>query len=63
MTVCVRVVGLRVCRPPAVVLHGRLVALARSARAFALALIDAQFQSVPLFPRPKKQNAPRSLRC
>ena len=34
-----------------------------SARSFALALVDAQLQPVPLLPRPKKQNAPRSLRC
>ena len=63
MMVCVRVVGLRVCHPSAVVLHGRLIALAPSARSFALALVDAQFQSVPLLPRPKKQNAPRNVRC
>ena len=43
------------CHPPAVVLHGRLIALAHSARSFALALVDTQFQSVPLLPRPKKK--------
>ena len=47
----------------AVVLHGRLMALAPSARFFALALADTQFHSVPLLPRPKKQHTPRSLRC
>ena len=39
-----------------VVLHGRLIALAHSARSFALALVDSHFQSVPLLARPKKQN-------
>ena len=42
---------------------GRLIVLAQSARSFALALVDAHFQSVSLLSRPKKQNAPRSLRC
>ena len=46
-----------------VVLRGRLIALAHSATSFALALVHTQFQPVPLLPRPKKQNAPRSLRC
>ena len=41
------------CHHPAVVLHGRLIALAHSARSFALALLDTQFQSVPLLPRPE----------
>ena len=63
MMVCVRVVGL-VCHPPAAVNHGRLIALAHSARSFTPTLVDTQFQSVPLLPRLKKQNtAPRSLRC
>ena len=43
--ICVRVVGL-VCHPPAVVLHGRLIVSAHSARSFALALFDGQIQSV-----------------
>ena len=51
------------CHSLAAVLHGRLVDLAYSARSFALALVDTQFQSVPFLPRPKKQYAPRSLRC
>ena len=63
MMVCVRVVGVRVCHPPAVVVDGRLIALAHSARSFGLAVVDAQFQSFPLFPRPRKQNAPSCLRC
>ena len=50
-----------VCHPPAVVLHGRLIALAHSARYFALALVDTQFQSVPLFPRPKKTKCSTQL--
>ena len=58
--VCARVVGLGY--PPAAVLRGRLIALAHSARPFALALVDAQFQSAPLLPRPKKKNAPRTSR-
>ena len=51
------------CLPPAVVLRGCPIALAHSARSFSLALVDAQFQSVPLLPRPKRQNDLRSLRC
>ena len=42
------------CHPPAVVLHGRLIASAHSASSFALALVHTQFQSVPLSPRLKK---------
>ena len=43
MMVCVRVVGL-VCHPPAAVNHGRLIALAHSARSFTPTLVDTQFQ-------------------
>ena len=49
------------CHPPAVVLHGRLIALAHSARSFALALVDTQFQSVPFLPRPKKTRGSTQL--
>ena len=42
------------CHHPAVVLHGRLIALAHSARSFALALVHTQFRSVSLLPRAKK---------
>ena len=52
-----------VCHPSAVVLYCRLIALAHSARSFALCLVDTKFQSVHLLPRKKKQSAPRSLRC
>ena len=61
MMVCVRVVGLCVpyscCGspwPP----HRLLV---HSARSFALALVDAQFQTVPPLPRPNKYIVPRSF--
>ena len=49
--VCVRVVGLRV-PSSCCCFYGRLIALAHSARSFALALVDPPFQSVPLLPRP-----------
>ena len=39
---------------PCVVLHGRLIHLAHSARSFALSLADTLFQSVLLLPRLKK---------
>ncbi|CAN0589304.1 unnamed protein product [Laminaria digitata] len=58
--VCASAVGLRVpscCRSPWP--PRRLSPLGPS---FARALVAAPFQSVPLLPRPKKQNAPRSLR-
>ena len=62
--VCVRVGGVSVSHPPAVVLHGRVIALGHPARSIALALVDTHFQPVPfILPRPKKQNAPRRLRC
>ena len=44
-----------ICNSPAVVLHGRLIALAHPAGSFTLALVDAQFQSVSLLPRPKNK--------
>ena len=48
-----------VCHLSAVVLHGP-IDLAHPARSFALALVDAQFQSSPV---PKKsENAPYNLR-
>ena len=43
------------CHPPAAVLYGRLIALAHSARSFARALVDTQFQSVSLLPRPPQK--------
>ena len=52
MMMCVPVVGLRVPSSCPVVLRGRLIALAHLASSFALALVYAQFQSVPLLPRP-----------
>ena len=42
------------CRPAAV-LHGHLIALARSARSFARALVATPFQLVPLLPRPRNK--------
>ena len=61
MMVCVRVVGLREpsssCGSPWP--PHRLSSLAR---AFALALVDSQFQSVPLLPLLEKKQTPRSLR-
>ena len=51
------------CHPPAGVLHGRLIALAHSARSFARALVGTQIQSVVLLLYPTKHNAPRNLRC
>ena len=61
--VCSSVMGPRVPSPCAVLLpffHGRLIALAQSARSFAPALVATPFQSVPLLPRPEKQNTPRT---
>ena len=55
MMVCVPVVGLRVPSSCAVVLRGRLIALAHSARSFALSLVHTQFQSVSLLPRQEKK--------
>ena len=43
------------CHPPAVVLHGRLIALAHLARSFALALDDAHSNGFPFFPVPKNK--------
>ena len=42
-------------------LHGRFIALAHSARLFALALVDAQFQSVSFLLRPKKSKCSSQL--
>ena len=52
MMVCERAVDVRVRNPPAVVLDGRLIALANSDRSFALALVGNSLQSVLLLPRP-----------
>ena len=60
--VCVRIV-VPVDHLPHVELHGLLVALAYSARSFALSLVETHFQSVPLLPRLKTQNYHFSLWC
>ena len=43
------------------VLYGRLIALAHSARSFALALVDAQFQQIPFSPVQKKTKCSSQL--